>query len=110
MPIMRMKEIVEMTSENRQKKLADLRVELSRLKTMIKAGGAVENPTKVREIRRTIAQILTVENEIKLGIGKHAKKEEEEKPKKKAEKPEKKAEKPEKKPKAKKEAEETKAR
>jgi len=107
MGIIRFKEIVAMSPEDRQKKLVDLRAEQSRLRTMIKAGGAVENPTKVREIRRTIAQILTVEHEIKLGIGKHAKKEEE-KPKKKAEKPEKKAEKPEKKPKVKKEAEETK--
>jgi len=89
MGIIRFKEIVEMSPEDRQKKLVDLRAEQSRLRTMIKAGGAVENPTKVREIRRTIAQILTVENEIKLGIGKHAKKEEEEKPKKKVEKKEK---------------------
>jgi len=27
---------------------------------MISAGGAVENPTRVREIRKTIAQLLTV--------------------------------------------------
>jgi hypothetical protein len=65
---------------------------------MIKAGGAVENPTKVREIRKTIAQILTVENENKLGIRKGAEKKEE--------KPKKKAEKSAKKPKAKKETEE----
>jgi hypothetical protein len=35
---------------------------------MISAGGAVENPTRVRELRKTIAQLLTVENEFKLGI------------------------------------------
>ena len=101
MAILRLREIQAMSTEDRKNKLIDLRAEQSRLKTMIKAGGAVENPTKVREIRRTIAQILTVENEIKLGIGKHAKKEEEEKPKKKVEKKEKK-------PKTKKEAEEIK--
>ena len=109
MAIIRLKEIKGMSSEDRKKRLIDLRAELSRLKTMIKAGGAVENPTKVREIRRTIAQILTLENEAKLGIGKHAA-EEKEKPKKKAEKPEKpekKAEKPQKKTKVKKETEET---
>jgi len=90
MAIIRLKEIQGMSSEDRQKKLMDLRVELSRMKTMIKAGGAVENPTKVREIRKTIAQILTVDNESKLNIGKSAV-EEEGKPKKKAEKQEKKA-------------------
>ena len=52
---------------------------------MINAGGAVENPTRVRELRKTIAQILTVENEKKLGI-RQVVVEAEEKPKKKAEK------------------------
>ena len=98
MAIIRLREIQTMSSEDRAKKLVDLRAELARIKTMIKAGGAVENPTKVREIRKTIAQILTVENENKLGIRKGAEKKEE--------KPKKKAEKSAKKPKAKKETEE----
>jgi large subunit ribosomal protein L29 len=68
MPILRMKEISSMSSEDRTKKLNELRVELSRIRTMISAGGAIENPTRTRELRRTIAQILTVENETKLGI------------------------------------------
>ncbi len=70
MPILRMKEISSMSSEDRAKKLSELRAELSRLRTMISAGGAVENPTRVRELRKTIAQVLTVENEQKLGIRK----------------------------------------
>ena len=91
MAIIRFKEIVAMSSEDRAKKLIDLRVELARMRTMINAGGAVENPTRVRELRKTIAQLLTVENENKLGIrGKTGASEE--KPKKKAEKPAKKAE------------------
>src|SRR5208337_363980 len=87
---MRIKEIVDMSSEDRTKKLVDLRAELARIRTMINAGGAVENPTRVRELRKTIAQILTVENENKLGIRKAAK-EPEKKQKKKAEKPAKKS-------------------
>jgi len=43
--------------------LAELRVELTRARTMVKAGGAVENPSRIREIRKAIARILTVENE-----------------------------------------------
>ncbi len=35
---------------------------------MVNAGGAVENPTRIRELRRTIAQILTIQNEKKFGI------------------------------------------
>jgi len=69
-PIMRMKEIAEMTPQERQQRLIDLRVELARIQTMIKAGGAVENPARVRLIRKTIAQILTVQNEEALGIRK----------------------------------------
>ena len=68
MAIMRLKEIQAMSSEDRAKKLGELRTELARIRTMIKAGGAVENPTRVRELRKTIAQILTIENEKKLGI------------------------------------------
>jgi large subunit ribosomal protein L29 len=90
MAIIRLKEIVAMSSEGRAKKLAELRVELARIRTMIKAGGAVENPTRVRELRKTIAQILTVENENKLGIRKKTAEKPEKKPKKKTEKPAKK--------------------
>ena len=107
MAIIRLKEIQGMSAEDRAKRLIDLRAEHARIKTMVKAGGAVENPTRVREIRKTIAQILTVENEIKLGIRKGSVVEKE-KPKQKAEKTEN-AEKEEKKPKAKKEIAETEA-
>ena len=94
---MRVKEINALSTEDRAKKLADLRVELARMRTMVNAGGAVENPTRIRELRRTIAQILTIQNEKKLGIRQAAEEE----------KHEKKAEKPAKAPKAKKEAKET---
>jgi large subunit ribosomal protein L29 len=70
MPIVRLKEINGMSSEERTKKLLELRAELSRLRTMISAGGAVENPARIRELRKTIAQILTIENENKLGLRK----------------------------------------
>ncbi len=67
---MRMKEIAEMTPETREQRLIDLRAELARIRTMVKAGGAVENPTRIRQIRKAIAQILTVENEQAIGIRK----------------------------------------
>jgi large subunit ribosomal protein L29 len=65
---MRVKEINALSTEDRANKLADLRVELARMRTMVNAGGAVENPTRIRELRRTIAQILTIQNEKKLSI------------------------------------------
>src|SRR4030042_4398247 len=70
MPILRIKEIGDMSSEERAKKLFELRAELSRLRTMVRAGGAVENPARIRELRKTIAKVLTVESEQKLGIRK----------------------------------------
>ncbi|MDR2707379.1 MAG: 50S ribosomal protein L29 [Nitrososphaerota archaeon] len=68
MPMLRLQEIINMSSEARTKKLLELRTELARMKTMINAGGAVENPTRVRELRKLIAQILTIENEVKLNL------------------------------------------
>jgi large subunit ribosomal protein L29 len=69
-PIMRMKEIAELTPEAREQRLIDLRVELARIRTMVNAGGAVENPTRIRQLRRTIAQILTVQSEQAIGLRK----------------------------------------
>jgi large subunit ribosomal protein L29 len=84
-PIIRLKDIKGMSSEERATKLSDLRAELARLKTMVRAGGAVENPARIRELRKAIAQLLTIEHEDKLGIRKT-----EEKPAKKRGKKEKK--------------------
>ena len=66
MPFIRVKEIREMDSENREEKLKELQIELSRLRAMIKAGGALDNPARVKEIKKAIAQIMTVQNEEKI--------------------------------------------
>jgi len=66
MPILRVKEIRDMPPEERIKKLGEFRTELLRLKTMVKAGGTVEDPSRIRELRKTIARILTIENEQKI--------------------------------------------
>ena len=96
---MRVKEINALSSEDRANKLSDLRIELARIRTMVNAGGAVENPTRIRNLRRTIAQILTIQNEKKLGIHQPAEE--------KKEKAEKKAAKQSKAPQAKKKIKET---
>lgn len=66
MPILRVKEIRDMPSEERMKRLGEFRTELLRLKTMIAAGGTVESPARIRELRKTIARILTIEKEQKI--------------------------------------------
>ena len=63
MPILRMKDIREMSLKEREGKIVELRADLVRLKTMVATGGALENPARIREIRKTIARILTVVNE-----------------------------------------------
>ncbi|HUV54746.1 MAG TPA: 50S ribosomal protein L29 [Candidatus Krumholzibacteriaceae bacterium] len=63
MPILRMDEIRDMDTEKRQERLQELRTELIKIKTMIRAGGSVENPGRVNALRKTIARILTVMNE-----------------------------------------------
>jgi len=70
MPILRIKETREMSSEDRTEKLAEFRTELLRLKTMIGAGGTVENPARVKALRKAIAKILTIEHEDRRGIRK----------------------------------------
>jgi len=63
MPIIRVKDIRDMSSEDRKKKLTELQTELVRLKTMVKAGGSIDNPARIRELRKAIARILTIQNE-----------------------------------------------
>jgi len=63
MPIARLGEIRDMSGEERERRVSELRTELVRMRTMVKAGGAVDNPSRIREIKRTIARILTVMNE-----------------------------------------------
>ena len=70
MPLLRVKEIRDMSSEDKQKRIGELRTELVRLTTMIRAGGTVENPARIKELRRAIAKLLTIEHEEKLGIRK----------------------------------------
>ncbi|MFQ6074894.1 MAG: 50S ribosomal protein L29 [Candidatus Bathyarchaeia archaeon] len=60
---MRVREIREMSPERREERLTELRAELLRLRAMVRAGGAIENPMRVREIKKAIARILTVQNE-----------------------------------------------
>lgn len=75
MPILRMKEVRSMSYEDRRKKLDELRTELSRLRTMIRAGGAVENPARIHELRKAIARVLTVDSEAKRAEAKEKTKE-----------------------------------
>ncbi len=67
MAILRVKDIRTMSSEKRQEKVNEFRTELARLKTLVAAGGALDNPTQIRALRKTIARILTIDAEEKRG-------------------------------------------
>jgi large subunit ribosomal protein L29 len=52
----------QMLPEERKKKISELRAELTTIRTSVKSGGTVDNPSRVRELRRTVARLLTAEN------------------------------------------------
>jgi len=54
-----MREIREMSREEKLKKLMELENELLRLRSLVRSGGALENPGKIRAVKRDIARIKT---------------------------------------------------
>ncbi|MDH7556179.1 MAG: 50S ribosomal protein L29 [Candidatus Methanosuratincola sp.] len=70
MAIFRINEIRKMPKEERKAKLNELKVELSKLMTAKAMGGSLENPSRIRLLRKTIARFNTVEREEALGIRK----------------------------------------
>ncbi|MEN6329444.1 MAG: 50S ribosomal protein L29 [Methanobacteriaceae archaeon] len=64
MVILRSKEIRDMDLEDIQKKLDELRAEYARNISKSAAAGVYENPGKIKELKRTIARVITIMNEI----------------------------------------------
>jgi len=62
MAILRMKDIKKLDEKELDKKLNELKAELAKEKANIDIGAVVTSPGKIREIRRTIARILTLKN------------------------------------------------
>ena len=48
-----------MSREEKLKKLRELELELIKLRTLVRSGGSIENPMRIRNIRRDIARIKT---------------------------------------------------
>jgi len=69
MAILRKDEIRKMKFEEMENKLTELRAELSKQRALIASGGALENPSKTRLLRRTIARIITIMKEEKIPKG-----------------------------------------
>ncbi|MDD1777533.1 MAG: 50S ribosomal protein L29 [Candidatus Helarchaeota archaeon] len=63
MPKLRPREIRDMSEAEREKRLMELRTELSNQRAILASGGAVENTGKIKTLRKTIARIMTVMRE-----------------------------------------------
>lgn len=58
------KDIRSMNAPDRVKALVDARSELMHQRGLAAMGGAVKNPGQIRDLRTTIARILTIEHQI----------------------------------------------
>jgi large subunit ribosomal protein L29 len=58
--ILRSDEIRDMNIDEMKAKLMELRSELARERAVVASGGSLENPGRVRELRRSIARLLTI--------------------------------------------------
>jgi len=63
----KVKDVRDLTSEELQRKLESLKGELFNLRFQV-ATGQLDNPMRMREVRKTIAQVKTVLRERELGI------------------------------------------
>jgi len=58
--VLRKKDLRKMSNEELEKKLDELRRELLSIKGKVRAHIAPDNPGRIRELRRSIARILTL--------------------------------------------------
>ncbi len=63
MAILKSKDIRSMKDADLEKQLKDLRNDLLKQRAITATGGAPESPGRIRELRRTIARILTIQKE-----------------------------------------------
>ncbi len=59
---MKVKEIMELTMEELDQKLQDIKKEQFHLQLQ-QVSGQLENPARVKELRRTVARIKTIQNQ-----------------------------------------------
>jgi len=63
MTVLHPEEIRDMTPAEREAELEDLETELLNDKAVKAAGGAPENPGRIKELRKAIARIKTIQRE-----------------------------------------------
>ncbi len=65
MAVLRASEARKMQQKDASKKLIELRLELAKTRGNISMGASAQSPGRIREIRRAIARIKTIESENK---------------------------------------------
>ncbi len=73
MAIIKVSKLREMSDAEMQSKLFEFQKELNSERGLLAAGGRASNTGKVSELKRSIARILTLAHEKKLGIVRKAK-------------------------------------
>jgi large subunit ribosomal protein L29 len=63
MPGLNAKEIRKLNSAEREKKLKELYNEMASIRIETATGGGTENPYRIRNVRRAIVRILTIQHE-----------------------------------------------
>lgn len=66
MPELSTKDLRKLTQAERQRKLEELYDEMSSIRIEMATGGGTENPYKIRNVRKAIARILTINREEEL--------------------------------------------
>jgi len=74
MAIIRKKDLRKMSEKDMKKKLTELQLEFSKEKANINIGATVTSPGRLKEIRKTIARIKTVQNNSRLNLEEKGKK------------------------------------
>jgi large subunit ribosomal protein L29 len=69
MAMLRIKQIREMSENERSSKLSEMRLDLMKEMGGIRMGKPVKNTGRIGELKRSISRILTVKNEIRNQIG-----------------------------------------
>jgi len=63
MAIIRSNEIRQLSDVELQEQMEKLRIELIQHYGKVSAGGSTENPGRIRELRRTVARLMTEKNQ-----------------------------------------------
>lgn len=58
------KDIRKLTPPERQKRLDELYNELTEIRIQMATGGGTDNPYRIRNVKRAIARILTIQSEM----------------------------------------------